>query len=62
MLVPLHNFNRLPLVVYNKDNLLIVYFNSYYGKNGTAYTDTRIRWDLVKKIINENYVFDIDKK
>jgi hypothetical protein len=62
MLVPLHNFNHLPLVVYNKDNLLIVYFNSYYEKNGTAYSDNRIRWDMIKKIINDNYVFDIDKK
>ena len=62
LLIPLHNFNKDPLIVYNKNNLLVVYFNSYYEGNGTAYSDKRIKWDSIKKIINDNYVFDLESK
>ena len=62
MLMPLHNFNKDPLIVYNKNNLLIVYFDSYYEKNGTAYSDTRIKWNTIKKIMNKHYIFDIESK
>jgi hypothetical protein len=62
ILIPLYKFNDEPTIVYNENNLLIVYFNSYYEKNGTAFTDNRIKWVSIKEIIDNNYYFEIDEK
>ena len=48
--------------MYNSNNIMIIYLNSFYEGNGTAFNDERIKWKEVVKIMNNYYNFNIEDK
>ena len=61
-IIPLFNYNLDPKIMYNSNNIMIIYLNSFYEGNGTAFTDKRIKWNDVIKIMNNYYNFNIENK
>ena len=61
-IIPLFNYNLDPKIMYNSNNIMIVYLNSFYEGNGTAFTDPRIKWKELINLINSNYIFNIEDK
>ena len=54
-IMPLFNYNLDPKIMYNSNKITIIYLNSFYEGNGTAFNDERIKWNEVIKIMNNNY-------
>ena len=61
-IIPLFNYNLDPKIMYNSNNIMIIYLNSFYEGNGTAFTDPRIKWKELINLINSNYIFNIEDK
>ena len=61
-ILPLYNYNLEPRIMYNSNNILIIYLNSFYEGNGTAFSDKRINWNKLIQLINNNYNFNIEDK
>lgn len=61
-IMPLFNYNLDPKIMYNSNKITIIYLNSFYEGNGTAFNDERIKWNEVIKIMNNNYNFNIENK
>ena len=61
-ILPLFNYNVDPKIMYNSNNIMIIYLNSFYENNGTAFNDERIKWKEVMKIMNNYYKFNIEDK
>jgi len=61
-ILPLFNYNLDPKIMYNSNNIMIIYLNSFYESNGTAFSDERIKWNDVMKLMNNYYNFNIEDK
>lgn len=61
-ILPLYNYNLDPKIMYNSNNIMIIYLNSFYDGNGTAFNDERIKWKEVMKIMSNYYNFNIEDK
>lgn len=61
-IIPLYNYNLEPKIMYNSNNIMIIYLNSFYEGNGTAFSDERIKWNDVMKLMNNYYNFNIQDK
>lgn len=61
-IIPLYNFKKDPTIIYDNNNILIIFLESFYEGNGTAFTDTRIKWDDLINLINKKYSFNIEDK
>lgn len=61
-ILPLFDYNLDPKIMYNSNNIMIIYLNSFYEGNGTAFNDERIKWNEIIKIMNNNYKFNIEDK
>ena len=61
-ILPLYNYNLDPKIMYNSNNIMIIYLNSFYEGNGTAFSDERIKWNDVMKLMNNYYNFNIEDK
>jgi hypothetical protein len=61
-IIPLFNYNLDPKIKYNSNKITIIYLNSFYEGNGTAFNDERIKWNEIIKIMNNNYNFNIENK
>ena len=61
-ILPLYNYNLDAKIMYNSNNIIIIYLNSFYEGKGTAFSDKRINWNEVIEIMNNNYKFNIEDK
>tara|TARA_Y100000817_G_scaffold109861_1_gene85931 strand:+ start:985 stop:1692 length:708 start_codon:yes stop_codon:yes gene_type:complete len=61
-LIPILNYSEKPKLVKYSDRINIIYFKSFNEGNGTAYSDKRIKWDLIKNYINNLYKFELEEK
>ena len=62
ILCPLINYENNPIINKISNNINIIYYKSNMEGHINDITNNKIRWDLVKKLILENYNFNIKER
>jgi hypothetical protein len=61
LLLPLLGFKNNPVLYKINANLNVIFYESNMDVNINEYGNSKIRWDLIKDLMFENYKFDIDE-